>query len=471
MDSTKQQTWGGRFKELPSDKMLSFGESISFDARLAPYDIRCSKAHASMLAHVGLINETEKAAMHSGLDQIQKAVESGEFEWDIHLEDVHMNIEQALVNITPAGAKLHTARSRNDQVATDMHLYIKEASDSMIALLASCISALLKHAKAHLTTPAPSYTHLQRAQPITLAHYLLAWVEMLARDLEEFKSAHELANVCPLGSGALAGSTLPIDREFSAKALGFVDTSGNPVVTTNSLDTVASRDVILKFTFACAQTATHIARLSEDWIIWASSEFDFIQLPDSYTTGSSLMPQKRNPDALELARGKSARIIGDLQTLFTLIKGLPLTYNRDLQEDKPAVFDAHDQTAQILDLLADLIHKTDFKIGKLKAAALDPMLFATDVADYLVDKGIAFRDSHHIVGKVVAMAEAKSVGIDQLSLEELQKISDVFEADYAQIFDFNRSIERRAATGMPNPSRNKKAIETWEQFLAANVKA
>ena len=471
MTSDKQATWGGRFKELPSEKMVQFGESVSFDSRLAPFDIACSKAHSAMLEKVGILTAEEVTSIHEGLDQILTQIQQGTFEWKIKLEDVHMNIEQALLGITPAAAKLHTARSRNDQVATDMALYVKSACEEMIKGLAACAKRMLDLASQHLSTPAPSYTHMQRAQPITLAHYCLAWVEMFWRDILEFQETFNRANVCPLGSGALAGTTLPIDREHTAKTLGFVDADGNPIVSGNTLDTVASRDTLLKFAFACAQTAIHFSRLSEDWILWATAEFKFINLPDSYTTGSSLMPQKRNPDALELTRGKSARVLGNLNTLLNLLKAQPLTYNRDLQEDKPALFDSHDQVAQILDLFEDLLAKVSFKEDRLSKAARDPILFATDVADYLVEKGVPFRDSHHIVGKLVAEAEERGVDIDKLPLEVTTSISPFLNEAYLEVFRFERSVDRRKAYGMPNPENNRKRIEDWVQKLEVLVNA
>ena len=465
MSSGKQATWGGRFRELPSDKMVDFGESISFDYRLAIYDIQCSKAHSAMLVSVGILTSEEMTQIHEGLDEIARRIEAGTFPWDKKLEDVHMNIEQELSNLTPAAAKLHTARSRNDQVATDIHLYLKNACSELIEALKTCAFAFVEHAEKNLMTAAPSYTHLQRAQPITIAHYCLAWVEMLWRDIKEFEASYESANRCPLGSGALAGTTLPIDREHTAKTLGFVDKNGNPIVTTNSLDSVASRDTLIKFAYACTQTAMHFSRLSEDWILWSSTEFNFINLPDSYTTGSSLMPQKRNPDALELTRGKSARVQGNLTTLLTLLKAQPLTYNRDLQEDKPAVFDSHDQVAQIVDLFADLIPKVEFNKKKLTAAALDPMLFATDVADYLVEKGVAFRDSHHLVGELVALAEKTNTSIEKLDIDLTQKISPHFDHSFREVFTFERSIIKRNAPGMPNPDQNKNQIKSWREKL------
>jgi argininosuccinate lyase len=466
MSSSKQATWGGRFRELPSEKMIAFGESISFDFRLAPYDIRCSKAHSAMLESTGILTSQEVQAIHKGLDEIDTLIRANDFQWDKQLEDVHMNIEQRLLHYTPAAAKLHTGRSRNDQVATDMNLYLKEACTQLISGLAGCAVQFLDHAARHLLTPAPSYTHLQRAQPITIAHYCLAWVEMFWRDILEFQETWKRANVCPLGSGALAGTTLKIDRAHTAKTLGFTDKKGDPILTTNSLDAVASRDTLLKFAFACVQSCIHFSRLSEDWILWSTAEFDFIRLPDCYTTGSSIMPQKRNPDALELTRGKSARIQGNLNTLLCLLKAQPLTYNRDLQEDKPAVFDSHDQLAQILDLFEDLVSKIRFNESKLKIAAMDPMLFATDVADYLVENGVPFRESHHLVGKLVAKAEELQLPINGLDQETALSISPLFNEKFLELFEFERSIRRRNAPGMPNPDVNAGYIENWREKLA-----
>ncbi len=466
MQNGSQATWGGRFKDLPAQNMIQMGESVSFDYKLAPYDIACSRAHAQMLAKVGILTTEEQQAIDEGLQALLKTIEAGEFDWNPTLEDVHMNIEQALLKITPAAAKLHTARSRNDQVATDTHLYIKDVSAKLIAKIKACTLAFVDHAAANLEQPAPSYTHLQRAQPITIAHYCLAWVEMLYRDILEFENVNERANVCPLGSGALAGTTLPIDREYTASLLGFVDSNGNPRVTTNSLDAIASRDLITKFAFACSQLANHFSRLAEDWILWASAEFQFIHLPDAYTTGSSLMPQKRNPDALELTRGKASRVQGNLMTLLSLSKAQALTYNRDLQEDKPAAFDSAEQVSMILDTFADLLPKVAFNHAKLKEAALDPILFATDIADYLVEKGVPFRDSHHIVGQLVAEAEKSGMALNEIPLETAQQISTQLAEDFYQVFDFERSISKRIATGMPNPRLNAGLIEQWRQKIS-----
>ncbi|MFI5357965.1 MAG: argininosuccinate lyase, partial [Opitutales bacterium] len=345
MAKQAQATWGGRFSRKPAALMLQFSESVSFDHRLARFDIAGSKAHSAMLAHVGLITRKERDAIHAGLDAILAEIAAGDFKWSTQLEDVHMNLEQALTRRVPAAAKLHTARSRNDQVATDMRLYFKAACTDVIQRIDGAQRALLAAAAANADVLIPGYTHLQRAQPVFLAHHLFAYLEMLQRDAERFAAVADRANWCPLGAGALAGTTLPIDREFTAKQLGFVDARGRPRVTQNSMDTVADRDVFIEFATACALVGVHLSRIAEDLILWASQEFKFIGLPDAFCTGSSLMPQKKNPDSLELLRGKSARLQGNLHTLLTLTKGLPLTYNRDLQEDKPPVFDSHDQTA------------------------------------------------------------------------------------------------------------------------------
>ena len=343
MAKQAQATWGGRFSAGPAGLMLRFSESVSFDHRLAPFDVAGSKAHSAMLAKVGLISRKERDAIHRGLDGILREVKAGKFKWQTQLEDVHMNIEQALTQRVPAAAKLHTARSRNDQVATDMRLYLKAACAEISAALVAAQRAILKIAEKNGAVLIPGYTHLQRAQPVFLAHHLFAYLEMLQRDAERFATVADHANWSPLGSGAIAGTTLRIDREFAAEALGFVDAAGRARVTQNSMDAVSDRDLYIEFASACALTGVHFSRMAEDLILWASQEFKFIELPDAFCTGSSLMPQKKNPDSLELLRGKAARLQGNLHTLLVLVKGLPLTYNRDLQEDKPPVFDSHDR--------------------------------------------------------------------------------------------------------------------------------
>ena len=402
---TSQATWGGRFSAGPAALMLKFSESVSFDQRLAPFDIAGSKAHAAMLAHVGLISTKDRNAIQAGLDEILAEIEAGKFKWDVKLEDVHMNIEQALTRRVPAAARLHTARSRNDQVATDMRLWFKAATAELAGKLRGAQRALLTVAGQNRDVLIPGYTHLQRAQPVYFAHHLFAWIEMLERDVARLAEVAAHANWCPLGAGAIAGTTLPIDREFTARQLGFVDAKGRPQVTQNSMDAVADRDLFIEFAHACAQAGVHFSRIAEDLILWSSTEFGFVDLPDAFCTGSSLMPQKKNPDACELLRGKSARLQGNLHMLLTLAKGLPLTYNRDLQEDKPPLFDSLDQTGLCAEVLAGTVTGLKVRRDRCAAAVADPALLATDLADYLVLRGVAFRDAHHAVGAVVRLAE------------------------------------------------------------------
>ncbi len=460
-----QATWGGRFGEGPAALMLRFSESVSFDRRLAPFDVQGSKAQAAMLCHIGLITAAERDAIHAGLDAILKEIEAGAFVWEERLEDVHMNIEQALLKRTPAAAKLHTARSRNDQVATDMRLFFKAACDAVSFRLVALLRALVTLAEANQQTYIPGYTHLQRAQPVSLAHHLLAYVEMFHRDLGRFGAVRDHANWCPLGSGAIAGTTLPIDREFSARYLGFVDEAGNARVTPNSMDAVADRDLFVEFAGACALCGTHFSRVAEDVILWSSAEFGFVTLPDAFTTGSSLMPQKKNPDSMELLRGKAARLQGHLQMLLTLVKGLPLTYNRDLQEDKPPVFDALDQTLICLEVLERSLAGMRVNAGACAAAVKDPLLLATDLADYLVERGVPFRDAHHRIGALVALAEKKRVPLNQLPYEDVKAVDAHFETDWVQVFDVARAMSRRERPGMPGPGEVRKQIARWQQVL------
>ncbi|MCZ6674267.1 MAG: argininosuccinate lyase [Verrucomicrobia bacterium] len=465
-ESSKQATWGGRFSKGPAELMLRFSESVSFDQRLALFDIQCSEAHSAMLAEVGLITETEKAAIHSGLAEIRNQVEAGKFAWDESLEDVHMNIEQALTEKVPEAAKLHTGRSRNDQIATDMRLFFKSACSELDGGLKAVLAALLDQAEKNQQVYIPGYTHLQRAQPVSVAHHLLAYVEMLGRDLDRVAAVQEEANWCPLGSGAIAGTTLPIDREFSAKYLGFVDADGTPRVSRNSMDAVSDRDVHLDFAYACSMIGLHLSRLAEDFILWCSSEFGFVDLPQSFCTGSSLMPQKKNPDAMELVRGKSGRVIGDLQTLLTMLKGLPLTYNRDLQEDKPPVFDALDQTLISLQVVEGVVSGLQMSSEKCAEAVADPALFATDVVDYLVRKGVPFRQAHHIIGALVAFSEEHAVPLNELALEDVQKVDSHFEADWVDCFDVEKALAARERTGMPGPAQVSSQIEAWSDRIS-----
>ncbi len=465
MAKSSHATWGGRFTAGPAELMLQFSESVSFDRRLAPFDLAGSKAHAAMLAHVGLITVAERKAIHAGLDAIGAEIAAGKFVWDPKLEDVHMNIEHALTQRVPAAAKLHTARSRNDQVATDMRLFFKHAGTVLGERLRGAQRALLAVAEAHRDVLIPGYTHLQRAQPVYLAHHLLAWMEMLDRDRGRMAGVVAKANWCPLGSGAIAGTTLPIDREFTARALGFVDARGRPQVTQNSMDAVADRDVFLEFAAAVAIFGVHLSRIAEDLILWSSAEFKFVELPDAFCTGSSLMPQKKNPDSCELLRGKSARLQGNLHTLLTLAKGLPLTYNRDLQEDKPPVFDSFDQGVICAEVLAGTLAGLTVNRERCAAAVADPALLATDLADYLVRQGVPFRDAHHAVGAVVRLAEQRGVALSQLATGEVQAVHPAFAADWSEVFDLGRALARRTGTGMPGAKQVTRQLARWRRTL------
>mgnify|MGYP003322880692 CR=1 FL=1 len=464
-DNHSQATWGGRFSDGPDALMLRLGESVSFDHRLAPYDIKGSRAHAAMLAHVGILTAEERDAIHAGLEAIESEIEAGTFEWDTAFEDVHMNIEQALTEREPAAAKLHTARSRNDQVATDMRLWLKDHCEALYDALTEAMRELHAFAERTQSVLIPGYTHLQRAQPVPMAHHLLAYMEMLDRDRNRLAMVHEQANVCPLGSGAIAGTTLPIDRAFVALELGFTDPEGEPRLTDNSMDAVSDRDAYLDFAAACNTIGLHLSRLAEDCILWNSAEFGFVQLPDAFTTGSSLMPQKKNPDAFELIRGKAARLNGNFQTLSTLVKGLPLTYNRDLQEDKPPVFDSADQTLLILEVLAACLPGIEPVPAKCAAAVADPMLLATDVVDYLVQKGVAFREAHHLVGALVALAEKEACPLNELPHPKVKKIHEALEADWTEVFDLDRALAAREATGMPGPKSVAQQLLNWKERL------
>jgi argininosuccinate lyase len=465
MAKQTQATWGGRFDAGPAELMLKFSESASFDRRLAPYDVAGSKAHCAMLAKVGLITGKERKAIQAGLDAVLEDIVSGRFTWDKRLEDVHMNIEHALTLRVPAAAKLHTARSRNDQIATDMRLFFKDACSVLGSKVLAVQQALLALAEANSGVLIPGYTHLQRAQPVSAAHHLLAWVEMLARDRTRLAEVAEKANECPLGSGALAGTTLPIDREYTARLLGFVDARGRAKVTQNSMDAVADRDVFIEFALACALFGVHVSRIAEDLILWSSAEFRFVSLPDAFRTGSSLMPQKKNPDSCELLRGKSARLQGNLHTLLTLVKGLPMTYNRDLQEDKPPVFDSFDQASICADVLEGTVAGMAFNPQRCQAAVSDPALLATDLADYLVSRGVAFRKAHHAVGAVVALAERRGCAIPELSSTEVNRLHPAFGEDWASVFDLGRALAMRKGTGMPGPAQIARQIARWKKLL------
>ena len=457
----------GRFlRDLGAD-VARFTESVSFDWRLWRQDILGSIAHATMLRRIGILSKKEQMAIVKGLDNIGREIADGKFQWQPELEDVHMNIEAELTRRVPAGAKLHTARSRNDQVALDMRMWLRDEIFELAREIRLFQLALVELAEQNADLLIPGYTHLQRAQPVYFAHHLLAYVEMLARDRERLKNCFERVNVCPLGSGALAGSTLPIDRGLVARLLGFVDVKDRPRLTQNSMDAVSDRDFAIEFCSVAALLGVHLSRLAEDVILWASAEFNFIRIADAYTTGSSLMPQKKNPDIAELARGKSGRMIGNLVSLLTLLKGLPMTYNRDLQEDKQRLFDSADTARTTVRLLTAMIKNTSVNAAVCAEAANDPALLATDLADHLVRKGLPFRQAHHIVGAVVAMAEKTGKPLNRLTLEELQSVDQHFSGDVLQVFDVKHSMAQRNILGAPGTKEVRKQLARWRRILGS----
>ena len=455
----------GRFAAGPAAEVAQFSESVSFDWRLWRHDILGSTAHAAMLAKIGVLTREEYEAIAAGLQEVAAEIGAGRFQWKPELEDVHMNIEAELTRRVPAGAKLHTARSRNDQVAVDVRLWLRDELDELQLEIRRLQLSLVNLGSRHSKVIIPGYTHLQRAQPVYFAHHCLAYVEMFQRDGGRLKDCRERTNVCPLGSGAIAGSTIPIDREFVARGLGFVDGKGRPRITRNSMDAVSDRDFMVEFAAAAALIAVHLSRLAEDLILWASAEFDFIRIADAYTTGSSLMPQKKNPDVAELTRGKSGRVVGNLVALLTLLKGLPMTYNRDLQEDKERLFDTADSVRACLRLMAAMLNHTEVKAERCAAAARDPLLLATDLADYLVRKGMPFRQAHHAVGAVVALAEKVGKPLDRLSLAEYQSVSQEFGPDVLDTFDLGQAMNRRRLTGAPGTREVKRELAAWQKQL------
>lgn len=459
----------GRFESGPTEDVARFSESISFDWRLWRQDIAGSKAHAAMLRRIGVLSASELKSIVQGLDQIAAEIAAGRFVWKESLEDVHMNIEAELTRRVPAGAKLHTARSRNDQVALDVRLWLRDEIDALMGEMVQLQGALVGLGERNPEVIIPGYTHLQRAQPVFFAHHLLAYVEMLSRDCGRLSDCRERLNVCPLGSGAIAGSTLPLDREGVALDLGFVDHAGRPRVTQNSMDGVSDRDFMIEFCSAAALIAVHLSRLSEDVILWFSSEFDFIRIADAYTTGSSLMPQKKNPDIAELTRGKSGRVIGNLMSLLTLLKGLPMTYNRDLQEDKERLFDSVETVRACVRLMAGMLAHTTVKGDRCAAAAADPALLATDLADYLVLKGMPFRKAHHAVGVVVGYCEKTGKKLNALSVREFQDIEPLFGPDVVETFDLNAAMRRRQITGAPGVKEVGRQLKAWRRRLGGGV--
>ena len=456
----------GRFAGGPAADVAQFTESISFDWRLWRHDLLGSMAHAEMLRKIGVLTGKECTTIVRGLDAIGKEIAAGKFRWKAELEDVHMNIEGELTKRVPAGAKLHTARSRNDQVALDVRLWLRDEITALLGEIAGLQRTLVSLGEKNADVIIPGYTHLQRAQPVYLAHHLLAYVEMLERDCERLWDCHSRVNVCPLGSGAIAGSTLPLKRELVAKLLGFVNASGKVQLTQNSMDAVSDRDFMIEFAATAALLAVHISRLAEDVILWVSAEFNYIKIADAYTTGSSLMPQKKNPDIAELARGKTGRVVGNLMALLTLLKGLPMTYNRDLQEDKERLFDTADTVRATTRLMAAMLKNTKVNKSACAAAASDPALLATDLADYLVRKGIPFRQAHHVVGAVVALAEKTGKPLNQLKLAELQGVSPTFGRDALGVFNLKTAMAKRNITGAPGTKEVAKQLARWREQLS-----
>ena len=457
--SQGQKTWGGRFSEAPSKIAQEFNASWTFDRRLALVDIQGSLAHAAMLAKQGILTAQEEAQIRQGLRAVEQEILGGTFPWREELEDVHMNIEARLTElIGPVGGKLHTARSRNDQVATDLRLFALDGLRDVQRALCEVQRALLAQARPHVHTLMPGYTHLQRAQPISFAHWCMGYFWQFARDAERMDDCARRIAIMPLGSGALAGNPFRLDRRFLAQALGF------PAVTCNALDGVSTRDFVAELLFCWALLGVHLSRLAEDLIVYSSAEFGFVTFDDAYATGSSLMPQKRNPDAMELVRGKAGRLIGDLISVLVVLKGLPTSYNKDLQEDKPPLFDALDTLALALPVVAGAVRSLKVNVARMRAA-LDPAMLATDVAEYLVRKGVPFRQAHHLTGRAVALAEARGVPLNALPLADWQAISPHFEADVLGVFNFERSLASRDVVGGTSPRAARAQIRQAERWL------
>ena len=452
--------WGGRFSESTDDFVARLNASVRFDKRLWAYDIKGSRIHAKMLERQGILTGEELTDILSGLAQVQREIEQNTFEWSESLEDVHMNIEHRLTElIGSAGGKLHTGRSRNDQVATDVRLWARDASSELHGLCLDLARALVEKSKAHVNTILPGYTHLQRAQPVVLAHHLLAYGEMLERDAARFRDARERLNESPLGSAALAGTPFPLDRQYTAHELGF----SQPM--RNSLDAVASRDFLVELCAAMAICMSHLSRFCEELVTWSSQEFSFLELGDAFATGSSIMPQKKNPDIPELVRGKSGRVFGQLQALLTLIKGLPLAYNKDLQEDKEAIFDAYDTTRDSLIAITRLVPASKFNVSAMRQACDRGFVTATDVADYLAKKGLPFREAHHVVGQLVRWCIREQVTLNQMTLAQFEQFGPYFDADILEVVKVENSVAARTSEGGTAPEQVRAALNKAIQRL------
>jgi argininosuccinate lyase len=450
----------GRFKTPVAEAAQQFSESVSFDRRLYKHDIAGSVAHAEALRAAGIIDDGELKSIRDGLERIEGDIDAGKFEWKSELEDLHMNIEAALTERAGrAGAKLHTGRSRNDQIALDLRLYVKSEICQIDESLKAVQRSLLHLAAHHDSVVMPGYTHLQRAQPILFAHYLLAHIEAIARDRTRLDDCGVRTDVLPLGAGALAGSTIVLDRQLIAERLGFA------VVAQNSLDAVGDRDFICEFLFCLAMIGMHLSRLSEDLVLWSTTEFGFIEFSEEFSTGSSLMPQKKNPDLAELSRGKTGRLYGNLISILTTLKGLPSSYNRDLQEDKEALFDSVDTVRALVGIFGPMIAGLKVHQDRMESAAADPSLLATDLAEHLVKTGVPFRDAYDAVGKLVARAAELGLALNAVPRGEMTKISTLFANIPADIFNPRASLARRQAAGSPSPENVAKRIAYWQEQL------
>ena len=453
--------WGGRFTESTDEFVQKFTASVSFDQRMAMQDINCSRAHARMLGSVGVLSADDVTRILQGLDEISEEINAGTFEWSIALEDVHMNIEARLTEkIGDAGKRLHTGRSRNDQVATDIRLYVRDAIELITAQAVRLQHGMLELAGRNTDAIMPGFTHLQTAQPVTFGHHVMAWFEMVSRDVERFKDCARRVNVMPLGAAALAGTPYPIDREHTRETLGFATVAGN------SLDAVSDRDFAIELCAAAAITMTHLSRMSEELVLWSSAQFDFIELPDRFCTGSSIMPQKKNPDVPELVRGKTGRVNGHLVSLLTLMKSQPLAYNKDNQEDKEPLFDAIDTVHDSLRAFADMIPAIEVKRENMLESARKGFATATDLADYLVRRGLPFRDSHEVVGNAVRFGVEQGRDLSELSLSELQQFSSEIEDDVYQVLTLEGSVASRDHIGGTAPRQVALAIENARARLA-----
>ena len=453
--------WTGRFSQPTADLVLEYGESVSYDWKLYEHDIAGSTAHARAQLKAGMLTQEEFDAIANGLQEILADIKAGNFQWSMKLEDVHMNIESELTRrIGAPGAKLHTARSRNDQVATDTRLYCRAQIDTTLELLKDMQRALVQKAAQYAEVRIPGYTHLQRAQPVTVGHHLLAYVEMLDRDRARLEDCRRRVNVSPLGSGAIAGSTINLDRAGIAAELGFNS------VSENSMDAIADRDYIMETLFDLSIIGTHLSRLSEDLVLWSSSEFGYCTLSDAHTTGSSLMPQKKNPDVCELTRGKSGRLYGNLVSVMVAVKGLPLTYNRDLQEDKEPLFDSFETVSLALRVNAEMVAAMRINRDRCAAAVSDPLLLATDLADYLVRRGVPFRKAHELVGKAVAVSVGTGTALNELSLDQFKEISPEYGEDVHEVFNLDRAFSLRTNPGAPSAANTARRIAFLQEQLA-----